>query len=228
MSNNIISEEDLVENPTTRVPVCLCLDVSSSMMEHGKIEELNEGIKLFYNALDDDEVARYSAEIAIVTFGSKVECKADFMALTKCPSPPYLKAHGSTPLGEAVNMSLDLLETRKRKYQEYGIDYYQPWLVIMTDGDPNGNPSELERATERTTKLQNDGKLVLFPIGIGPEANMEILQRFSPKRTPLRLRGLEFGKFFAWLSQSVSRTSQSISGEKVPLDREEIKVWAEL
>lgn len=40
--SELLSSSDLVNNPATRVPVCLCLDVSGSM--HGKpIEELNEG-----------------------------------------------------------------------------------------------------------------------------------------------------------------------------------------
>ena len=31
MNNNLLRKEDLVNNPTTRVPVCLCLDTSGSM-----------------------------------------------------------------------------------------------------------------------------------------------------------------------------------------------------
>ena len=57
---------------------------------------------------------------------------------------------------------------------------------------------------------------------------MNVLARFSPKRPPLRLQGLKFKEFFAWLSQSVSRTSQSTPGESVKLDVDGIKGWGEL
>ena len=60
--------EDLVNNPTPRVPVCLCLDVSGSM-SGPPIDELNQGVKLLYDAIKDDEVALYSAEVSVVTFG---------------------------------------------------------------------------------------------------------------------------------------------------------------
>ena len=76
--------------------------------------------------------------------------------------------------------------------------------------------------------MANNRKLSIFPIGIGEDANMDVLARFSPKRGPLKLQGLKFRQFFEWLSQSVSRTSQSIPGESVPLDVDGIKGWAEL
>ena len=44
MNNNMLLRmEDLVNNPTPRVPVCLCLDVSGSM-SGSAIDELNQGV----------------------------------------------------------------------------------------------------------------------------------------------------------------------------------------
>lgn len=228
MSNEILRREDLVNNPTARVPVCLCLDISGSMSGE-PIDELNEGVRLFYDAIKDDDVAAYSAEISIVTFGgTTAECMADFASLQIQPNPPILSASGMTPMGEAVNMGLDLLDCRKGEYKDAGVDYFQPWLVLMTDGIPNGKPEELARAIKRTVKLVDEKKLTVFPIGIGKEADMNILSQFSPRRPPLRLQGLKFREFFQWLSKSVSKTSQSIPGESIKLDLEGIQGWGEL
>lgn len=226
-SNYFLRLEDLVNNPTARVPVCLCLDTSSSMS--GKpIQELNEGVRLFYDSIREDETAFYSAEICIVTFGGSARCIMDFSSLELQPEVPILSANGSTPMGEAVNLGLDLLEQRKEEYKNRGVDYYQPWLVLMTDGAPNGNSEELSRAVQRTVDLVNQRKLTVFPIGIGEKASMEILSQFSPKRSPLKLQGLKFQEFFSWLSKSVSTTSQSMPGESVKLDLDGIKGWGEL
>ena len=228
MNNNLLVRlEDLVNNPTARVPVCLCLDTSGSM-DGQPIQELNEGVRLFYEAIREDETALYSAEISIVTFGGTATCVADFANLERNPDAPILKANGMTPMGEAVNLGLDLLERRKDEYKDRGVDYYQPWLVLMTDGEPNGDKDELQRAIERTVKMVDDKKLTIFPIGIGSSADMDVLAKFSPKRTPLKLKGLNFREFFAWLSKSVSKTSQSMPGEDVKLDFEGIKGWGEL
>lgn len=225
--NLLLRLEDLVNNPTARVPVCLCLDTSGSM-EGQPIEELNEGVHLFYEAIKEDETALYSAEISIVTFGGNAECIKDFSSLEIQPEAPKLSAYGMTPMGEAVNMALDLLEKRKEEYKDKGVDYYQPWLILMTDGEPNGDAEELSKAINRTANLVNQKKLTVFPIGIGKDADMEVLAKFSPKRSPLKLQGLKFKEFFAWLSKSVSKTSQSTPGETIKLDIEGIKGWGDL
>ena len=213
--------EDLIKNPTARVPVVLCLDTSSSM-EGDPIRELAEGVALFYGSIFDDEIARYSAEIGVVTFGyGGVRRAADFGPVER---EPFLdiQAGGSTPMGEAVCKALDMLEDRKREYQNAGVDYFQPWLVLMTDGRPN---DDTRLAIRRIGDIVQDRKLSVFPIGIGPYADMDTLRQFSPERDPLRLRGLEFRKFFEWLSASVQRVSASTPGQDVPLDTGSIKGW---
>ena len=132
-------------------------------------------------------------------------------------------------MGQAVNLALDKLQVRKDDYKNNGVDYYQPWLVLMSDGSPNGDYSELERAKERTSKLIASKKLSVFSIGIGTSADMGELSLFSlPKRSALKLQGLKFREFFEWLSKSVARTSQSTPGENVKLDTDGIKGWGEL
>lgn len=220
--------QDLINNPTPRIPVCLCLDASASM-QGARITELNAGVKQFYSAILEDETARYSAEICIVTFGPDgVKCHTQFSSMDMQPDPPVLEADGWTPMGEALNMGLDMLEERKREYQVRGVDYYQPWLVLMTDGVANGSESELSRAIQRANSMEQNRKLTIFPIGIGEDADMKTLAQVSTKRTPLKLKGLKFAEFFAWLSQSVARTSQSVPGESVPLDMNGIRGWAEI
>ena len=254
MDNNLLLRlEDLVSNPTPRVPICLCLDTSGSMgavtgectptgetvFEDGKewtivtggtsrISELQKGIELFYEAIREDEVAVYSAEICIVEFNNSDNCVLDFANIERQGEIPELQARGNTAMGEGVNLALDLLEKRKEEYKDKGVDYYQPWLVLMTDGEANGSESELQRAIERTTQMVNGKKLTIFPIGIGEEAGMQTLQKFSPNRTPLKLQGMKFKEFFAWLSLSVAKVSQSTPGENVQLDGEGIKGWGEL
>ena len=126
-------------------------------------------------------------------------------------------------MGEAVMTALDLLENRKEEYRNAGVDYYQPWMVLMTDGIPTDDITE---ASYRIGSLVENRKLTVFPIGIG-DADMEVLAKLGGGRKPLKLQGLRFAEFFTWLSRSVTRVSQSIPGEKVQLP-EGLESWAEL
>jgi uncharacterized protein YegL len=217
MSSDIRVDEDLIENPTTRVPVCLCLDTSSSMSGM-PIAELNEGVHIFLNSIKNDEIARYSAEIAIVTFDDSAKEIQDFTTVDNI-TPPRLVANGFTNMNQGVELALNLLEKRKEEYKKAGVDYYQPWLVIMTDGEPT---EPIDSAVNRTLQLEQNKHLTMFLIGIGNSADMNELGRFSNKRPPLKLKGLNFQQFFEWLSKSVSEVSNSMPGEKISLPKDNI------
>ena len=113
-----IIDDDLLDNPTNRVPVTLCLDVSGSMnnkeldsfgIETSRISELNKGIAMFFEAIKADEIACASADIAIVTFNSNVDVVMDFRRLEDIKEPPTLTANGQTDLGGGVLKAIELL-----------------------------------------------------------------------------------------------------------------------
>lgn len=219
----IVRQQELVENPSARVPICLVLDVSGSM-SGAPIRELQEGVEMFFDAVRADEVAQYAAEIAIVTFGGRANKALDFFAISR-QEIPSLEATGDTPMGQAVVLALDLLEARKTEYRNAGVDYFQPWMVLMTDGQPTDS---IDVAAQRLKELIASKKITIFPIAIGDGADLNELGRLSPNRPPLRLKGLNFGEFFMWLSRSVSRVSQSTPGESVALDVDGIKAWGQV
>ena len=242
MANYLSKNEDLVNNPATRVPVCLCLDLSGSMgeIEEGdfkstgrtetvdgkvyniveggisRLDQLRAGLNLFFDAIRDDDTAVDAAEIAIVGFSNKAIKLLDFNHIDN-QAVPKMYADGSTAMGEGVNMALQMLEERKQLYKENGIQYYQPWLVIMTDGENNGDKFEFKKAEDKINTLVKEGKLCVFALAIGKEADIDTLSRLTPKRRPLRLKGLRFKEFVTWLSKAVSRTSTSKIGDVVNL-----------
>ena len=246
MSINLeIRKLDLITNPTARIAICLVLDCSPSMgasywlggkqivrpSDSVPIDELNNGVKHFFATIKNDEIARYAAEIAIVTFAGKPKTALDFQSIERVDLLTLeIDSRGGTSIGSAVELALKLLEQRKKEYGRVGVDYYQPWLVLMTDGQPT-DYTHLE-VSKQVQELVLNNKLSVFPIGVGDKADddmmMTVLSKFSPKRHPLKLKGLNFSEFFEWLSQSVSMVSQSIPGETIPLNLEGIKNWAEL
>jgi len=236
----VLRQQDLVSNPTTRLPVCLCLDVSGSMnrteggiptgrqefidgewwniVEGGTtaLQELIKGVDYFFEAIKDDEIARYSVELSIVVFNTNAQVVLDFANIDR-QNIPTISASGETAMGMGVNLALDILEKRKKEYSDKGVDYYQPWLVLMTDGYPTDDTSS---AIARVNKLGNNKKLTVFPVAIGEDADMNILKQFSTLKNNMVLKVTSaeyFREFFEWLSQSVSVASQSVPGDKPTL-----------
>lgn len=253
MASDQIRIQDLLDNPDPHVPVCLCLDTSGSMMttEGGtrtgqttvidgktynvvtggvtRLDTLQKGIQQFYDAIYDDENARYAAEISIVTFDDTAQILTDFSRVEYNDireKVPRLVTHDRTSLGAGVNLALDLLEKRKAEYKDKGVDYYQPWLVIMTDGEDNGSPVELARARQRIQELVRQKKLSVFPFIIGTNEGMGTLAELSPEQKPMRIETTQMKGLFQWLSKSVAKVSSSSIGSSEPIRLSEFEVTA--
>lgn len=198
---------DLIDNPSPRCPVALVLDTSSSM-SGGPINALNQGAQLFIDEVKGDDLARWSVDLAVYTAGGHAQCLQSFVGIEQVSGIAPLQAGGATPLGAAVRMALDDLEARKRTYRGNGVPYYQPWLVIISDGAPT---DIWEDAAQRACELAQNRKLVSLPVGVAG-ANMTQLGRFTNK-SAVALDGLKFREFFLWLSASMARVSASTSSD---------------
>ena len=197
-------------NPEARCPCVLLLDVSGSM-SGAPIQELNRGIATFQEEIQRDDLAAMRVEVAIVTFGNQVEVTNEFVTANQFEAKP-LRAGGSTPMGEAINRSLDMLRARKDTYRAHGVPYYRPWVFLLTDGAPT---DEWKSAAERVHREEQSKSIAFFSVGV-QKANMHILSQIGV-RQPLRLDGLNFRDMFVWLSQSLASVSHSVVGEQVPL-----------
>jgi len=203
------AEAEFVDNPEPRCPCVLLLDTSTSMK--GKpIEELNAGLAAFKDQLLADELAAKRVELAVVAFGP-VRVEADFQTPDQF-TPPTLKAEGHTPMGEAIERALELIEERKATYRTNGVNYYRPWVFLITDGAPT---DPWEKAAKRVHSGEAEGRFAFFPVGV-QQANMDVLAKFGAKK-PLKLEGLKFAELFSWLSRSLQKVSQSQLGTEVAL-----------
>lgn len=214
------------DNAEPRCPVVLVLDTSYSM-SGDPIRELNDGVALLASELKDDSLARQRVELAVVTFGGSVQAldvrsghgtvpfdAAQAFALADEFSPPTLRADGDTPMGEAMRRALELIRDRKEIYKSHGLDYYRPWIFLMSDGAPND--AGWESAADHANQEEARKGVLVFAIGVSG-ADMRTLARFTTLRPPLLLSGLKFKEFFMWMSRSLAKVSESKPGEQVPL-----------
>ena len=201
------SHQDLIDNPSPRCPVALVLDTSGSM-DGDPIDALNAGAQLFIDEVKANDLARWSVDLAVYTAGGQAHELQPFIGIEQISGIGPMQASGTTPLGAAVGMALDDLEARKKSYRDNGVPYYQPWLVVISDGSPTDS---WQAAAQRAHQMAENRKLVSLPIGVAG-ADLHTLGQFSNKPA-IALQGLKFAEFFQWLSASMARVSASTSSE---------------
>jgi uncharacterized protein YegL len=232
--------EERIEIANPQQPHCatvLLVDTSGSMAGE-KIYALNEGIKVFKaeivgdeaQHIQGDELAAKRVELAVVSFGGSVNVLHDFSSIQDF-EPPALVADGGTPMGEAVLRAVDLVEQRKEQYKSQGIDYYRPWIFMITDGEPTDmqpGDSKWNEVLGKVREGEANKKFMFFAVAVEP-ANTELLKKIAPpNRPPVCLKGNRFREMFQWLSKSQSKVSASKLGEQVALENPVAAGWGQI
>ena len=205
---------------------CLCvlvLDVSGSM-RGDKLNLLNQGVRDFFTQIQTADGVPESLidqlEIAIMQYDEEVKILRDPKLLEDSELPPTLTERGSvTETVIAIEEAIKLVEDRKAFYKSTGQSYYRPWIIVMTDGEPYGNKAsdaDIEAISQRVMKETSSKKYMIMGIGVGSDANMEVLKKMTAGRA-MALQGLKFGAFFEWLSNSLSVVASSKEGDKIDI-----------
>ncbi len=202
-------------NYEQKCPLVLVLDVSSSM-EGEAIQELNRGLKIFQTSVQNDIVASSRLETAIITFGSSVQIIRDF-SLFEGTGIQALYADGATPMAEGLSEAMLRIEARKQWYRDQGLQYYRPYIVLMTDGQPTSSEEDIERVKKAIYDGVDGKKFSFWAFGV-EGANMNFLERLShPSFPPQKLKGFNFQQFFKWLSASMAAITKSRPDERVDI-----------
>ena len=214
MTNAGIPDVALIDNTSQRLPCALVLDGSGSMGGQ-KIDKLNAGLQVLEQELKNDPVASQRVQLLVIQFGgdNEVQVVADWTDAMSFTAP-QLRANGLTPMGDAVRLAMAKLEEQKARYRSNGIAYNRPWLFLLTDGEPTD--PDWQSAAAESRAAEQSGKMVVFGIGAGADANLGQLGQFSTRR-PVRLEGLKFRELFLWLSASASTASKASQGTTVQL-----------
>ena len=220
MAKNDFSAES-AENFEQKCLCVLVLDVSGSMRGE-PIAELNKGLQDFYNEIKEDETTSQRLEVCVMTFNEKVTTLQE-PALVEIFTMPTLTAKGSTAMVDAVKEAIDKVEARKKWYKETGQTYYRPWIILMTDGEPDAG-QDVYGLGPRIKSDTEAKKYVFLPIGI-EGANKETLEAIQGNMKPMKLNGLKFKQFFQWLSASMGTIVTHTEGEKVDLTPDPADNW---
>ncbi|MBQ7243349.1 MAG: VWA domain-containing protein [Bacilli bacterium] len=228
---NYMTDEDLLINPSPRIPLCVCIDVSRSMTHKdgddvNRFDELKAGLADLINIIRDDAMMSSSLEIAVVAFNDEAAVLHPFSSaenLDVNSLKPSLS--GNSDLGAGVLRSLELCDERKQAYREHAIDYYQPWLVIMTDGKPSGSAPDwkerIKKAQQETRTREENNKLTTICVLCGGDKDIgsveeakdqvavETLRKFTANPVQ-NFSGAGYKGLFRWLGRSMSNSMSGV------------------
>jgi uncharacterized protein YegL len=221
--SQVIPDVALIDNSDERAPLVLVLDCSGSMLEENKINLLNDGLKTLETELKSDPIAARCGRVLVISFGgdNNVEVMGDWTDAMDF-TPPGLMAGGLTPLGAAMRCALDEIESQKVQMRSAGVSYKRPIVMLLSDGNPT---DDWHQVAAECKSAESAHKVNVMPIGIGNQADRDILGAFSNKGA-MNLQGLKFKELFVWLSRSIRAVSRAPAGGTVQLNP--VDSWAQM
>ena len=222
--------EDLVDIDPTQPHVATVMLVDTSGSMAGNLHAVNEGLKFLKEDLEGDDLASKRVDLAIVTFDDNTQVVHNFSSIENF-EPPTLTTGGYTCMGDAILKAAEMVEERKQLYKSKGMDYFRPWIFMITDGEPtdmNPGDSKWNHAVNSVHNGEKNKKFLFFCVAVD-SANTEVLKQIAPpNRPPVRLKQGCFKELFAWFSKSQSSISSSNPGEQVKIETPMEAGWGEI
>lgn len=207
-----------VAHPDRPQAACALLLDTSRSMRGEKIRGLEAGVKAYREYLAKDPLAKDTVETCVITFDDEARVLHPFSNVEQMPEIE-LHAKGWTAMGAAIDAALEQLEQRKNFYKEEGVDYYRPFLVLITDGGPTDMKGK-QRLEEYVAKIQEGARgKKFYPLFFGTKnADFEKLKALVGDTGAVAgIDGVRFEELFQWLSRSVSGLKDSKPGDQVQL-----------
>jgi uncharacterized protein YegL len=204
---------DLFVDTTTKTPAILLLDISDSQNWYGGIENLNSAKNVLLESLKDDDYAKQSVELEVITFNHEVQRVVPFTPVSEITKIDDFVATGGTDIGKAIEEGVKDIQQREQYYKSNNTKSKKPVIVLLTDCDIP-SPSAIDKAVQLTNSLINKGKITMIVIGTGKEVNKEQLKRFDPNSPVLYSPEPEdIVELFKWVSTTLIGYSQVGNGE---------------
>ncbi|WP_085918287.1 vWA domain-containing protein [Halomonas sp. CSM-2] len=186
-----------------RLPVYLVLDKSYSMAGE-PINAVNQGLQALVDMLRQDPFALETVYLSVIEFSSEARHTVPLCDLMTF-QPPTLKPDGMTALGAALKLTAERIHEEVQSSSSSSKGDWRPLVFVFTDGVAN---DDLDTGIQ-AMKSVSVAKLV--GCAAGADVDTGDLQRFATDIVRLNGNDAEsIRAFFAWVSASVSMTSQSV------------------
>jgi len=196
----------IISASESHMALVFVLDISHSMRGEA-IKQLNAGLNRFKEEVCQDKQTRDILDVAIIEFNDEYRVVQQFVPV-EFMEYVQLKASGPTKFTGPIREALKLVDERSRFYRRSGSEPYKPWILLVTDGGPLDDITEVAK---ELAEMQEGGKVRFIALGVeGYNANA--LQMLTD--VVFQMKGTDFTSFFDWVGKSMRSVSTTAPGEK--------------
>ncbi len=232
------NNEDLIYNTASRIPICFCVDTT---LEKNVLIEIEKSMMSMHSYMKDRDAVREGTEVAVVSFDNLSKVVFDYKCYDQFDGIELNNNHLGSDFGDVASgiiNSIDLLSTRKKLYNAHGVEYYKPWLVIITDGKPIPKICRKKTlaARKKLLALEKAKKVTIINIYLNDDSissNLTDITNKMKEKTgklskafePQIIRQNKIDNFFKWFAKAIELTAVS---DEIKLDFTGLTDWEDI
>ena len=198
--------ENELPSGAKKLPCALLVDTSGSMGDYET--ELNAGVNSLITALQSDFATAAVVETMLIFFDDKARIMHPFTNVRSL-KVPQIDTGGTTHIFEALDLAYSEIRTRQEQYYTAGINSYAPFIVVLTDGKPEGDTDNGVVAKIRGRNAEK--KLVPYPFAIGEKADKDLLRTLRADGKAFYADTEHLEDIFEFVSVSLSTFAKDIT-----------------
>ncbi|MBQ8080408.1 MAG: VWA domain-containing protein [Clostridia bacterium] len=204
----------IVHQAEPHVACCLLVDTSSSMRGE-KLRRLNAALAEFKQQVCEDPLSARRVDVCVIEFNDEPSVVTPFCPIREFEAP-VLTAKRCTGMGKGIRFALEAVHEQVHQYHTLGVECYQPFVVMLTDGAPTDDISQIPAMIRECEQAGRYGRLRFHAIGVGDEdqVNYQVLNQLCHR--VVKLQENDFSSLFRWISQSMQIISHSQAGVGTP------------
>jgi uncharacterized protein YegL len=122
-------------------------------------------------------------DFCVITFGGEVTVVNEW---SNIESIKGFFPKGTKPIGAAMKKALELIDSRRVYYKDFGFEYYKPIVILISDGEATTDYKESAQEVSNEVKFKI-GNIKIIPIIIGQNIYSKLLVLFHQFINPKQL-----------------------------------------
>ncbi len=211
LNRDMALHADLINNKNRRLPICICIDVSSkAIRRESYLNTIGNCIKELMDNILSQPSMKASVDLFVMAYAEKAEVKREFSSLTNHEDFELPRPGNEPNMFSSLDLCLQKLQQRLNEYKNTSLSRHHPIVVILSSGYTSESPDEYERKVENWKSLETSRILSVLPILIG-DGDDKLLRKMTADQKIANATKGNLSDLIREIGNSVEELSNSTS-----------------
>lgn len=212
LNRDLASHADIINNKNRRIPVCICIDVSSKVNKSPRfLKTIELCVNELINSICVQPSMKAAVDLFIMAYAKEGKVVREFSNITEGSGSfklPLLE--GEPEMFSSLDLCLRKLLQRLNEYKNASLSRHYPIVVVISSGYTSESPANYEKRQENWRALEASRILSLFPI-LNGDGDADMLRKMTNDNRIAIAESSSLSDLLAEIGNSVEKLSSSTS-----------------